>query len=71
MDVEVGRKYRHFKGMVVTVLCVAKDSEDLKEKVVYEHDGQYWVRDKEMFLSKVDHEKYPEVKEKYRFTLLD
>ena len=61
------KKYRHFKGDIVTVICLAKDSETLKEQVVYEHNNQIWVRDKEMFLSKVDKEKYPEVEQIYRF----
>ncbi len=65
-EVKIG-KYRHFKGAIVTVICVAKDSETLKEQVVYEHDNQIWVRDKEMFLSEVDHKKYPDVLQKYRF----
>ena len=30
-----------------------------------------WVRDKEMFLSKVDKYKYPECKQTYRFELVD
>jgi hypothetical protein len=64
--VKIG-KYRHFKGAIVTVICVAKDSETLKEQVVYEHDNEIWVRDKEMFLSEVDHKKYPEIQQKYRF----
>lgn len=66
-EVKVGKQYRHFKGDIIKVICIAKDSETLKEQVVYEHNNQTWIRDKEMFLSKVDKEKYPEVKQTYRF----
>ena len=66
-EVKPGKKYKHFKGDIITVICIAKDSETLKEQVVYEHNGQTWVRDKEMFLSKVDKEKYPNVEQVYRF----
>lgn len=59
--------YKHFKGSIVKVICLAKDSETLKEKVVYEHDNEIWVRDKDMFLSKVDKEKYPDIEQIYRF----
>lgn len=62
-----GKQYRHFKGDIITVICIAKDSETLKEQVVYEHNKEIWVRDKEMFLSKVDKEKYPNIKQTYRF----
>lgn len=65
--IEKGKKYRHFKGDAVTIICIAKDSETLKEKVVYEHNNEIWVRDKEMFLSKVDKEKYPNITQTYRF----
>ena len=67
-EVKIG-KYRHFKGATITVLYLAKDSETLEDLVVYKHDEdeQIWVRPKEMFLSEVDHDKYPEVKQKYRF----
>lgn len=66
-EVVKGKKYRHFKGDIVTVICLAKDSESLKDLVVYEHNGQIWVRDMDMFLSLVDKEKYPDVTQVYRF----
>lgn len=67
MKVEVGKKYKHFKGKVVTVLNIAKHSETLEDMVVYEHDGNVWVRPYDLFCSKVDKEKYPDVKQEYRF----
>lgn len=66
-EVKVGAKYKHFKGSIVEVLMLAKDSETLEEMVVYKHDNNNWVRSKDMFLSEVDHKKYPDIKQKYRF----
>ena len=74
MIVQVGKKYRHFKGHLYQVLCIAKDSETLKDVVVYQDlsdNTKIWVRDYDMFMSKVDKEKYPEVKQEYRFELVD
>ena len=59
--------YRHFKGDLVKVLYIAKDSETLENKVVYEHKGEIWVRDYNMFNSPVDKIKYPNVTQVYRF----
>ncbi len=66
----VGQTYRHFKGNVVTILAVAKNTETQEEMVVYNHDGDIWVRPLAMFISEVDHKKYPDVTEKKRFTLM-
>lgn len=64
--------YKHFKGDYYLVEDVAKDSETEKKFVVYRRlygDSGLWIRPKEMFLSEVDHQKYPNVKQKYRFEL--
>ncbi len=68
----VNRVYKHFKGDLYIVLDIGKDSEDLEECVIYRGlygDGPLWIRKKEDFLSEVDHNKYPDVKQKYRFEL--
>ena len=65
--------YKHFKGNYYIVEDLAFDSETLKEMVVYRQlygESSLWVREKEMFLSEVDKNKYPEVEQKYRFELI-
>ena len=64
--------YKHFKGDYYLVEDIALDSETKGKMVVYRRlygEGDLWVRPLEMFLSEVDHEKYPNVEQKYRFEL--
>jgi hypothetical protein len=78
-EIEVGKKYRHFKDKLYEVIAIAYDSESnndevLRKMVVYKAlygDGKIWVRDYEMFASKVDREKYPDVEQEYRFEEVD
>ena len=66
--------YKHFKGDFYLVENIAIDSETGKKMVIYRalyEENTLFVRDKDMFLSEVDHEKYPNIKQKYRFELQD
>ena len=65
--------YRHFKGNLYQIRCLARSSETREMMVVYQamYDTfEIYVRPLSSFMEEVDHEKYPEAKQKYRFELL-
>ncbi len=69
-EVLIGQVYRHFKGNLYLVEGVAKHSETLEDYVVYRKlygDRSLWIRPKELFLSPVDKEKYPDAMQEFRF----
>lgn len=83
-EVKKGQVYRHFKGFKATVIEVAKhteteeilviyncDASDVSKEMASDHIDGIYARPIDMFLSEVDHDKYPNVKQKYRFELIE
>ena len=72
MELKINGIYKHFKGDYYIVEDVAIHSETREKYVVYRalyNDTKLYIRPMDMFLSKVDKEKYPDVKQEYRFEL--
>ena len=73
MELKLKGIYRHFKGDYYLVEDIAIHSETREKYVVYRplygDTKELYIRPYEMFLSEVDREKYPNVKQQYRFQL--
>lgn len=71
---KVGEIWEHFKGNRYKIIAVGHHSET-KEKLVVYYDlsgknstiDNPCIRPLDMFMSEVDHKKYPTAKQKYRF----
>ena len=66
----IGYRYRHFKGGVYVVTDLAVHSETEEPMVIYRNfraPSLVWCRPLSMFVSEVDREKYPYVKQHMRF----
>ena len=72
MELMKNRVYKHFKGDLYFVVDIAEHSETGEMLVVYRAlygEGKLYVRPYDMFISKVDRDKYPDVEQEYRFQL--
>ena len=80
---KTGDIVRHFKRETVEdgsdrylymIVGTATHSETGEEMMVYSPlygEGGLFVRPLDMFLSEVDHDKYPSIRQKYRFELVE
>lgn len=74
-EIKVGHVYRHFKGNHYVVLdvvddCESNNEEDFDKVVIYQAlygDHLKWARPLKSFASEVDHEKYPDIAQRWRF----
>lgn len=71
-EIKIKKIYKHFKGDLYFVEDIAINSETKEKFVVYRAlygDNILYIRPYDIFASKVDRNKYPNVSQEYRFEL--
>ncbi len=68
-EVTVGSKWQHFKGDIVEVKALARNTETEEIMVIYEHGSSLWARPISIFLANADVSNRQDnvTKQKYRF----
>lgn len=67
-DFKPGDTVQHFKGGFYKIVAIGTNTETEEKMFVYQSlkDQRVWIRPYDMFISKVDREKYPNVYQPYR-----
>ena len=67
-DFQPGDTVQHFKGGFYKIIAIGTNTETEEKVVVYQSlkDKRVWIRPYDMFISKVDREKYPNAYQPYR-----
>lgn len=67
-DFQPGDTVQHFKGDFYKIVAIGTNTETEEKMVVYQSlkDQRVWTRPYDMFISKVDREKYPNAYQPYR-----
>ena len=71
-NLKINGIYKHYKGDLYLVQDIIYHSETGEKMIAYRAlygDNDLWIRPLDLFLSEVDHKKYPDIKQKYRFEL--
>jgi len=68
-DFQPGDIVKHFKGGFYKIIAIGTNTETEEKMVVYQSlkDQRVWIKPYDMFISKVDREKYPNANQSYRF----
>lgn len=69
-----GKLAKHFKGKLYLILGTVEHAETGEELVIYKAmygDYEKYARPIDIFLSKVDKEKYPEIDQEFKFEFIE